>query len=198
MKKSKIRDNIGTVVKLFPQPKLGDRYVSDSRNRWLILPEPEGGKDLVFQNTITNHEITLGNDNIREFRSPDIVIIRGQLILEEDAKVTFELFIESPEIEEVEDPQEILDDRRQRAESELGRLSDAEKTGLRELLVRGSMTDTDLSEFLRSEGYGVHSDFYAKVSTKTSFLKREFAGENTIKDVFKPILRKFLVPRSKG
>ena len=121
-----MRGNIGAVVKFMPRPKQGDKLVSEGRNKWVILQESEGEEGLIFQNTVTNHEITMRYDSLREFRSPDMIIVRGQVILEEDAKVTFEPFTESPEIDEVEDPQEIVADRHQLAESELVRLSDVE------------------------------------------------------------------------
>lgn len=49
-------------------------------------------KGITFQNTTTNHEIELGSDNIREFRTPETLILRGQFVLKEGGKVEFEPF----------------------------------------------------------------------------------------------------------
>ena len=64
-----MRGNIGAVVKFMPRPKQGDKLVSEARNKWVILQESEGGEGLIFQNTVTTHEITLGYDSLRDLKN---------------------------------------------------------------------------------------------------------------------------------
>ncbi|MDA2910497.1 hypothetical protein MYX04_06165 [Nitrospiraceae bacterium AH_259_D15_M11_P09] len=80
----------------------------------------------------------------------------------------------------------------------LERLSDAAKAGLRELLVSKSMTDTDLSQYLQTQGFGRYENFCSSLSSKTSFLDRNFGGYNSIKTAFKPTLTNLLAPNQLG
>ena len=192
MNKSELKKNIGTTVKLLPKPTLDNKPLSDSRNKWLVLSELEDAKGLLFQNVIMDHEFSLGYDNIREYRSPDLLILRGQLVMKNDAAVSFEPFTDSPETDETDESSAFMDKRLKLAEEELQRLTPAEKAGLHELLVREKMTDTDISRFLESKGYGPYDLFHTHVSHKTSFLDREFSGLNTIIPAFRPILMKLL------
>ena len=119
-------------------------------------------------------------------------MLRGQPILNDERSVIVEPFIDAPDEAEQEEPPEILADRFTLAETELRKLTAAEKVGLRELLVREKMTDTDISLFLSSKRLGSYPEFYKSVSAKTSFLHREFFGYNTVIPVFKPVLMKLL------
>ena len=193
MNKQELKKAVGTIVKLRPRPLLDNTYVPEPRNRWDILSESEDKKGLVLQNTIMDKEFVLGYDSIREFRMPDLLVLRGQLTLRNDGTVAIEPFVEAPDTDTTEESVAILAERWRLAETEIERLTLAEKAGLRELLVRDKMTDTDLSLFFDSRGLGPYPEFYKSVSTKTSFLDREFSGYNAIIPAFRPILMKLLM-----
>ena len=81
----------GTTVRLLPKPKYNDLPILDSRNVWLVIRTDEETA-WAFQNTTTQHEVTLARDHIRDFRTPNDVILRGQLVLKENSKTAFESF----------------------------------------------------------------------------------------------------------
>lgn len=76
-----LRKNIGTVITLFPRPKVNGESITASRNKWLIVGEGEGVKSLELSNTVTEHKFLLPYDSIREFRQPDLLILRAQIVL---------------------------------------------------------------------------------------------------------------------
>lgn len=192
MNKRELKKIIGTIVKFRPRPKQQDEYVSESRNRWDILSETGDGDALLCQNALTNHEFTLHYDSIREFRNPDLLILLGQVHLRKGGQVEIEVFTDSPPNEEGVEAPEIVSDRRELAKAELEKLDEAEKMGLRELLVRDSMTDTDLRRYLESKGFKPYGDFYSAVSDKTSFLDRNFIGYNSVRPAFRKIIAELL------
>lgn len=59
-------------------------------NFWIIVSVDDDASS--FLNTVTNHQVTLAPDSIREFREPDLVILRGQIFLHDEGRVTFEPF----------------------------------------------------------------------------------------------------------
>lgn len=192
MNKRQLTKLIGTTVKLRPRPQRDGKYVPDERNKWHVLEETEDKKGLALKNVLTNHEFVIAYDNINQYRSPDLILLRGQPILKGEQTVIVEPFIDAPDDGEHEESPEILADRFTLAEAEIQKLTPAEKVGLRELLVRGKMTDTDISSFLISKQLGSYPEFYKSVSAKTSFLDREFSGYNTVIPVFKSVLMRLL------
>lgn len=76
-----LKKNIGTVITLFPRPKLGNESIAAARNKWLIVAEVEGAKSLELSNTVTEHGFSLPYDSIREFRMPNLLILRAQIVL---------------------------------------------------------------------------------------------------------------------
>ena len=194
MNKSQLRQNIvGTVVSILPRPKLEDTPLSLARNKWLILSEAEDKKGLAFQNTITNHGFILGYDNIREFRSPNSLILRGQVLLLTNNQIKFEPFLDVPDLDEEMKSSVLEQERKNLAESEIQKLADHEKKALRELLVRESMTDTDVSQYLADCGYGSFTKVFQHLyNGKVSLLEKDFNGEWHIKPLFRPVLEVLL------
>ena len=174
--KQQLTKLIGTTVKLRPRPQRDGKYIADERNKWHVLHETEDKKGLALKNVLTNHEFVLAYDSINQYRSPDLILLRGQPILNDERSITVEPFIDAPDEAEQEEPPEILADRLTLAEAELRKLTAAEKVGLRELLVRGKMTDTDISLFLSSKRLGSYPEFYKSVSAKLAFWTENFPG----------------------
>jgi hypothetical protein len=194
--KRELKKIIGTIVKFRPRPKQQDEYLSDARNQWDILNET--GDGLLCQNALTNHEFTLHYDSIREFRNPDLLILLGQVHLRKGGQVEIEVFTDSPPEEERDEASEIVSDRRELAKAEFEKLDEAQKMGLRELLVRDSMTDTDLERYLESKGFKGYQNFYNTVSEKTSFLDRNIIGFNSVRPAFRKIIAEILNPKTAG
>lgn len=84
------RDNtLGTVVRLLPRPTYKGRPIKQMHNEWLVVQEVRDATFL-FQNRNTRHAAELGADNIQEFRSPNLLILRGQLILQDGQQTDFQ------------------------------------------------------------------------------------------------------------
>jgi hypothetical protein len=107
MNLGKFRELIGTVVILRPRPKVDGGYLKETVNSWIILDEVQKNHFLL-RNTITNHELILTQDNIREFRSPAFVILDGQTTLKEGGSVDFEPF--APGLKEPESLTQLIDE----------------------------------------------------------------------------------------
>ena len=195
MNKKKLQETIGMVVRLRPRPKYENNYVNESRNKWNVICQSEGDKGLLLQNTLTDHEFTLGYDSIHDFKMPDILVLRAQPFLTNDTTVTLEPFTDTPDQFTTDLSAPFVAETERIAQTEFERLSDAEKSGLLELLYRDMMTDTDIANALLVKGYRC-SGYYQQVSQKCSFLKRDFGGYNSIIPIFKPILMKLLKPGS--
>jgi hypothetical protein len=90
MNKEQFKKNIGKRLKLRPlvqqrvlsweSPGLGGELLPASDDEWIAEKMLDSGVDL--KNIATGHVITLGFDNIREFRSPDFLLLRCKLTLE--------------------------------------------------------------------------------------------------------------------
>jgi hypothetical protein len=94
------KQNVGKVIKFRPRPKTDQsHYLEERFNSWTILTVDDAGS--VFQNTMTDHEVRLGQDSIREFREPDLVIVRVQIFAGDKGKTTFEPFV--PAVRDVQD-----------------------------------------------------------------------------------------------
>jgi hypothetical protein len=89
MNKEQFKKNIGNRLKLRPPiqrrilphefPGLGGEIFTTD-DEWIV--ENVSGNGVELRNTATGHVITLGYDNIREFRSPNFLLLRCQLTLE--------------------------------------------------------------------------------------------------------------------
>jgi len=73
----------------FPRPTIKGLPVREDYNQWLVVDEVSEGSFL-FQNRHSNHEVQIGFDSIREYRSPAIMILRGSLTLMDNGKCEFE------------------------------------------------------------------------------------------------------------
>jgi hypothetical protein len=99
-----LRNNIGQLLRLRPHPQRvtgyadtistltsGDprleRHTVKTDYDWLLVDVTSGG--VALRCPYTGHEVSLGPDNVREFRTPNFLLLKGQLILEGDG-VRFE------------------------------------------------------------------------------------------------------------
>ncbi|MFZ1057664.1 MAG: hypothetical protein WAP47_00590, partial [Candidatus Rokuibacteriota bacterium] len=104
----------------------------DARNKWTIIEENDTKTGLLMQNTLTNHEFPLGYDSIREFRTPDLLTLRGQIVLKKDGVVELEPFTEGPDVLDTGEMSTYIADRYQLAGSQLRGLTIAERAADRD------------------------------------------------------------------
>jgi hypothetical protein len=198
--KQALRENIETIVRLLPRPLLNGKVLGKTRNTWLILQEYEDGEGIVLLNSITNHEGKVAYDSIREFRKPDMLILRAQVILGKDGGFNLEILADTPSQELPDDAVEILPERLSHAEMALQQCTPDQIRTLRELLIREKMTNYEIHGFCVFNGIPDSYDFFAVVNGRTSFLERDgHAPAHTmwIKPGFVPILSKLLLASQK-
>lgn len=196
MNKQQLAKLIGTVLKLRPRPQRDGEPIPEARNRWHLLNESEDKKGLVLKNVITDHEFVLSHDSINQYRSPDLLVLRGQPVFQNERSVVIEPFIDASEAIVAEEPLDIVADRFRLAEVDLHKLTDAERAAVRQLIVQEKMTDTDVSRFLEAKGFGSYPNFYQSVSNRVAFLERDFFGSYFVRSSFKPVLRQLLAQQT--
>lgn len=83
MNVDQLKKNVGSAVRLRPLPQRVNHLTGGA-----LLPEDDNwtivrieGSAVRLQNHRTAHVVDLGNDNIREFRTPDFLLLRCQLTL---------------------------------------------------------------------------------------------------------------------
>jgi hypothetical protein len=89
MNVKKFRMMMGRIVVFRPQPMGATGPLNESHNSWTIVNEVEN-RVFLFKNTITNHELRLGVDNIDKYQTPNILILRGQATLKDGGGMDFE------------------------------------------------------------------------------------------------------------
>ena len=94
MNLAKLRSNIGKTVRLLPRPKAGEAFISEARNHWLLLSEEDKGIGLL--NMVTRHEFLLPFDSIREYREPQTLILRAQIVLTDHGLAGLSPFADAP------------------------------------------------------------------------------------------------------
>lgn len=83
MNASQLKKNLHSRVRLRPLPRRLDNrtgsWLQPLDDEWLIREITSTGVRL--HNIRTDHDFTLGADNIREYRTPDFLLLRCQLTL---------------------------------------------------------------------------------------------------------------------
>jgi len=151
MNKKRLAKQEGRAIRLYPIPqkRIDGKLVGSLNNEWILLPFPSDGKGPEVLNAVTRHRFRLFYDRVKEFQEPDVLILRGQVLLD-GSNVEYEPFVEKP-VAEFSDPFKLqLYDRRiviyQAARNYLGKvLRDAKITygDISTLL-----SDTDQCRFL--------------------------------------------------
>ena len=193
MKKGAFRDNIEKIVRLLPRPMMNGKVIAKSRNSWLLVEEYGEGDGVVVLNKITNHGGKIPYDSIREWREPDLVILSAQVSVGKDGLFEVNPFVDGPETEMLTEDEEILPERLTHAETVLGLCTAGEREVLKELLIKQPM---EQGELVASCGrYGIKNgyEFFANVSSRTSFLDIGERQKVWIKPAFVPILEKLLL-----
>jgi hypothetical protein len=201
MNKRALREDIETIVRLLPRPQLNDAPLAKAKNFWLIVEEYEDGEGIVLLNTITNHEGKIPYDSIREFRNPEMLILRTQVILGKDGEFNFEPFIDAPDDDMRGDTVEILPERVSHARAALAQCTPEQCRGIKELLIREKMSEREKKEFCSLHGIPDGYKFFSNVNGHTSFLEKDgdsHTYQMWIKPGFVPILTKLLLDSQKS
>lgn len=201
MNKRALREDIETIVRLLPRPQVNDAPLAKAKNFWLIVEEYEDGEGIVLLNTITNHEGKIPYDSIKEFRNPEMLILRAQVILGKDGEFKFEPFIDAPDDDMPGDTVEILPERVSHAQAALAQCTPEQCRGIKELLIREKMSDREMKEFCSLHGIPDGYKFFSNVNGRTSFLEKDgdsHTYQMWIKPGFVPILTKLLLDSQKS
>ena len=84
------------------------------------------------------------------------------------------------------------EERRRAAQEQLAKLNSSEHHVLRELLIRGEMLESQATEYLESLKLGRLSGWLNSISSKTSFVNRDFVGQYRVNPTFKQLLEELL------
>lgn len=185
MYKGGLREDIETIVKVLPRPKMNGSLIVKKRNFWLIVQEYGEADGIILLNTVTNHEVP----------------IRAQVNLGRDGKFSMEPLSDGLDSEMQVEVEDILPERFVHAEIALNKCTEEQKITIRELLIRERMTKAEVQEFCRSKGFEKGHEFFGVANQLTSFLDRDdhhaAVFSMWIKPTFVPILEKLLLDSQK-
>ena len=201
MYKRALREDLETVVHLLPRPQLNGKPLLKAKNSWLMVEEYENGEGVVLLNTLTNHEGKLPYDSIREFRKPDMLILRARVFLGKNGEFTIVPFTDAPDDEMQPETAEILPERLSHAQAALAQCTREQRRDIKELLIREKMSDREMKEFCTLHGIPDGYKFFSNVNERTSFLEKEgdsHTYQMWIKPGFVPVLVKLLLDSQKS
>lgn len=197
MYKGGLREDIETIVRVLPRPKMNGRLVVKKRNLWLIVQEYGDADGVLLLNTVTNHEGPIPYDSVREFRKPDMLILRAQVRLGKDGEFTIDPISDGLDSEMEVEMEDLLPERLAFAQSQLSKLTEDETKLITQLVIREKMTAGEIQEFCRSIGIPDGSRFFSIMMYRTTLIEKDdphkvsFTG--WIKPGFVPILEKLLL-----
>ena len=107
MNRKGLTDSIGHKFRLRPNPivKKTSRPIKDSVNSWTFL-DFRDGKILVLQHNHSVYRIEVEAIYVSGHEPPDMLVLRGQIFLEDGEQYSFEPFIEGMSV----DPRELTED----------------------------------------------------------------------------------------
>ena len=147
----------------------------------MILEEYEDGEGIVLLNSITEHKGKVPYDSIREFRAPDILILRAQVILGRQGEFRFEPFTDAPDSDMPLETVEILPERLSHAETALQQRTPDQIKTVRDLLIREKMTNYEIHGFCSLNSIPDSYDFFDNHSfTDYPFLRRRHSQGSLI------------------
>ena len=152
MNKAGLREDIETIVKVLPRPTMNGSLIVKKRNLWLIVQEYGEADGIILLNTVTNHEGPIPYDSVREFRKPDMLILRAQVRLGRDGEFRIDPISDGLDIEMEGETEEVLPERLAFVQSQLSKLTEDETQLLTQLVIREKMTWGEIQEFCRSIG----------------------------------------------
>jgi hypothetical protein len=160
---------------------------------------------IVVLNKITNHEGQIPYDSIREWREPNMVILRAQVNITKNGRFELSPFLDGPETEMLTEGEEFLPERLEFVKNKLKNLTENQTKLLTELVIRVKMRTDEISDVCRSLGIsdaeGARSFFgelmYATQQIEITRVDHNFYTTR-IKDGFAQILEHLLFHSQKN
>jgi hypothetical protein len=197
MNKGGLREDIETIVKVLPRPKMNGSLIVKKRNFWLIVQEYGEADGIILLNTVTNHEGPIPYDSVREFREPDMLILRAQVNLGRGGVFEISPFLDGPDTEMMIEDEDILPERMTHAKTALDLCTVEEIEVLKEILIKQTMEQGEIVACCVKHGIENGYKFFSTVSSRTSLLNVDERKKVWVKPVFVPILEKLLLrPKS--
>ena len=200
MNKGGLREDIETIVKVLPRPKMNGSLIVKKRNLWLIVQEYGDADGIILLNNVTNHEGQIPYDSVREFRKPDMLILRAQVRLGRDGDFSIDPISDGLNSEMEVEMEEVLPERLAFVQSQLSKLTQDETKFLTQLVIREKMTWGEIQEFCRTIGVRDVSDisnFFNRMMYGTSLIEKDDPHKVSftawVKPVFVPILENLLL-----
>ena len=200
MNKGGLREDIETIVRVLPRPTMNGSLIVKRRNLWLIVQEYGDADGIMLLNTVTNHEGPILYDSVREFRKPDMLILRAQIRLGRDGDFSIDPISDGLNSEMEVEMEEVLPERLAFVQSQLSKLTEDETKLLTQLVIREKMTWGEIQEFCRTIGVTNVSDvsnFFNRMMYETSLIEKDDPHKVSftarIKDGFAPILEHLLL-----
>ena len=167
------------------------------RNLWLIVQEYGDADGIILLNTVTNHEGPILYDSVREFRKPDMLILRAQVRLGRDGDFSIDAISDGLNSEMEVEMEEVLPERLVFVQTQLNKLTEDETKFLTGLVIRVKMTSGEIQEFCRTTGITDASNFFTLMMSRTSLIEkddpRKVAFTAWVKPGFVPILENLLL-----
>jgi hypothetical protein len=176
------------------------KLIAKPLNSWLIVEEFSNADGIVVLNKITNHEGKIPYDSIREWREPDMVILRTQVNVGRNGLFELSPFLDGPETEMLTEGEEFLPERLKFVKNKLRNLPEKEIKLLTELVIRVKMTTGEIQQVCRSfgiiDGYEAGT-FFTQLMVTTQLIEKDDPHKVSftawIKDGFAPILEHLLL-----
>ena len=197
MYKGGLREDIETIVRVLPRPKMNGSLIVKKRNLWLIIQQYGDADGVIILNTVTNHGGPIPYDSVREFRKPDMLILRAQVCLGKDDEFSIDPISDGLDSEMEVEMEEALPERLAFARSELSKLTEDETKLITQLVIREKMTAGEILQFCRSIGIADGNTFLSLMMSKTSLIEKDDPHKVSytawIKPGFVPILENILL-----
>jgi hypothetical protein len=90
MKKKALSDSLGSVFRLRPNPivKKNMKPIKESVNSWTFVAFPDQ-KTLILQHNHSDYRIEIPGIHVRGHEPPDMIVIRGQVFLDDGQQFSF-------------------------------------------------------------------------------------------------------------
>jgi hypothetical protein len=117
MKKTALSESLGSVFRLRPNPIVTKtkKPIKESVNTWTLVAFPDQ-KTLVLQHNHSDYRIEIPSIHVRGHEPPDMIVIRGQVFLNDGQNFSFEPFTEGMS---AGDPAELVEDPMNRESTKL-------------------------------------------------------------------------------
>lgn len=197
MNKGGLREEIETIVRVLPRPTMNGSLIVKRRNLWLSTQEYGDADGIMLFNTVTNHEGPILYDSVREFRKPDMLILRAQVRLGRDGELSIDPISDGLNSEMEVEMEEVLPERLAFIQSQLSKLAEDETKLLAKLVIQEKMTWREIQEFCRAIGITDGSRFFNLMMHATSLIEKDDPHKVSftawVKPVFVPILENLLL-----